>query len=458
MNEPGSLRRKLFWRLLTLLLIVGLSMAGVTTAITARTLERNADKNLEAAGIALLHLTREEWAAADAGSANHSGPLSSEDIASFSAIADSRVFAVLIDDRIAYQSDPIVSRWQAPRGTGLATVQSDDGRWRLSRQRARDREWAVVVGEPLADRHAVIILAGLQTILPLLLLAGGAAGLLFAALRDGLSDLRRLEQILAARSPHDLAAVADGPWPPELQGVVSTLNRLFRRVRGAFTIERRVSAMAAHQLRTPLAAMRLQTQILTRGRSAPAEGLGELQRMIDLASDRIDQMLRLARVEATPFSPGQVDLVELAGEVLANIALVAAEANVDLELEAPAQLTVHTDRDILRLAIEPLLENALRHGADGGILHVRLFSDAGGISLMVLDRGSKQVPIDRDLTNQVNPGLQGGLGLLIVASAVRALGGSAFIGPRSGGAGTVATICFAILEADESVASAAISR
>lgn len=73
--------------------------------------------------------------------------------------------------------------------------------WRLGRQTARDREWALAVGEPLADRHAVIMLAGLQTILPLRLLLGGATGLLFASLRE----------VCAAR---DLARVGFPVYPP----------------------------------------------------------------------------------------------------------------------------------------------------------------------------------------------------------------------------------------------------
>ncbi|WLI72896.1 ATP-binding protein [Halomonas alkalicola] len=219
-------------------------------------------------------------------------------------------------------------------------------------------------------------------------LLGSMVALWLGVLR-GLAPLSRLRDSLARRHPDALAPVATYGVPMELRPLIETLNGLLARIQQAIVREQRFTSDAAHELKTPLTAIKTHLQVAGRVEGEAArqslayaeEGVGRLARILD-------QLLMLARVEGrVQFEDGEpsrvADVVELAlrdtGVDPGCFALPEAWPEVDLAL--PRELAV--------TALRNLVDNALRHGGEGAPVTVtaRLDEAAGELTLRVRDRG-----------------------------------------------------------------------
>lgn len=210
---------------------------------------------------------------------------------------------------------------------------------------------------------------------------------LWLAIRQGLAPLRRLEAELASRSGERLDALPEDGLPRELSALVRTLNRLFGRVGQTIENERRFTSDAAHELRTPLAALRMQLQV---ARRTPDEAerraaLDKALRGADRMGHLVTQLLALARLEINgPAAELRaVDLNALVGAVVADLAAMAADKGVALELDAAATGEVRGNPDLIRVLLRNLIDNAVRYTPAGG--HVVL--SLSGNVLRVADDG-----------------------------------------------------------------------
>ncbi|NTV96587.1 MAG: two-component sensor histidine kinase [Thiobacillus sp.] len=210
---------------------------------------------------------------------------------------------------------------------------------------------------------------------------------LWLAIRQGLAPLRRLETELASRSPDRLDSLPEAGLARELNPLVRTLNRLFGRVGKTIENERRFTSDAAHELRTPLAALRVQLQVAQRTpdeaerRSAIDKALLGAGRMAHL----VIQLLSLARLESsgTAGEMRPVDLNALAGEVVADLVGMATDKGVELELDTAGAGQVRGNPDLLRVLVRNLVDNALRYTPAGG----RVLVSLAGHVLRVADNG-----------------------------------------------------------------------
>ncbi len=441
-----SLSLRLFAQLSVLLALAGLSMVVLTVAVIQKQVEAVADRDLAVAAKTLVVLMHEEIDS-QAHRRRAAALLSREDVAAFKTASDWREFAILRDGTVAFKSARPIADSALAQSSGFHDFRVDGARWRSFTRAAPEHGLSIVVAEPMSVRTVVIRRILSRLALPMIGLLIGAWICLWLALKHGLRDLSLLSSVVSRRSAQDLEPLAPTPWAHELHGLIAALNRLFERVKAAFEHEQMFTAMAAHQLRTPLATLRVQAQLL--GKAAP-DALGgecdDLLHSIDRASSSVNQMLRLSRLQATSLSYGRVDLRDLIGRAVGDHALTATQGGIDIALDVgPHARWLVTDGEVLHLALSNLIENAIRHAASGGELRIATRTVGRRLAIDVLDRGPG-IPIAqrvRALEPYQTLGSQtgrSGLGLAIVTRAVAILGGTVTLDARTDGPGLAVTL------------------
>ncbi|WP_231638139.1 ATP-binding protein [Piscinibacter sakaiensis] len=281
---------------------------------------------------------------------------------------------------------------------GLADVSVDGETWRTYGVATGLR--VIQVAQPRRIRRALAADAALRSVAPMLalapLLALAMAGLASMTLRP----LARVARDLRGRDEHTLAPLPEAGLPDELAPLVQALNQLLARLGRALDGQRAFVADAAHELRSPLTALTLQLAAVARAGDEPARrsALADLAAGIERSTHLVEQLLALARQEpgAVPAPDAPLDLAALAGEVLAQAVPQALARGATLDLQADAAVPLRGDAAALRLLLRNLVDNALRHGAPGGHVEVRVEADpAGGARLVVDDDGPGLPPAER---------------------------------------------------------------
>jgi len=199
----------------------------------------------------------------------------------------------------------------------------------------------------------------------------------------------RYARALDARAPEAETPVDGSALPQELQPVTRAIDGLLARVHDALLRERTLTADAAHELRTPLAALRLQAQVARRSRDRAERetALDELLAGTDRAARMVDSVLTLARLDAragTQIGKSRLDLARLARLVIDELRPRAQARGIDIALEGQAG-TLLGDEDALAIALRNLLGNALRYARSRILVRVGGIGDM--VSLTVLDDG-----------------------------------------------------------------------
>ena len=243
--------------------------------------------------------------------------------------------------------------------------------WRMLAIWAPGGEFQVQVAQSLADRERVALEVATQVGLPIVLALPLLAVLIYLAVRRAVRPLDILADGLAARSPDNLETLPEnGEAPTEVKPLIHALNRLLARLRTALDNERRFTADAAHELRTPLAAIKIQSQVALASTEEAdrRHALRQVQAGTDRASRLVEQLLRLARLDplAGIAHAADVRLDELATRLAEEMSPLARQLGKSLGLvDTPDEVAVRGDADLLRVALRNLIENALRHTPDG---------------------------------------------------------------------------------------------
>ena len=271
------------------------------------------------------------------------------------------------------------------------------------------RSQVIQVAQDMRVRRTLARDAAWQSLLPIALLAPVLALAVWWVVRSSLAPVQRVRRELATRRPQDLAPVPAEGLPDEVRPLVAELNALLQRVGRAFEAQQHFVADAAHELRSPLAALKLQLVALQRAPDAAAhdEAVQRLSAGIDRATRLVEQLLTLARQEAqgtaqgmqgmqgqhdaATAAPADVDLREVVEQALADQAVAAQQHGLDMGLSESPQLrqsfAVAGDAQALQMLVRNLLDNAIKYVPKGGRVDVGWRSDAQGSALVVEDSG-----------------------------------------------------------------------
>ena len=272
---------------------------------------------------------------------------------------------------------------------GLATVATKSGEWRV--YTVPSNAGVVQVAENAEARASLAADAAVMLLIPCAMMAIVTALLLKYALRRGLQPLAAAAGELGRRSATSLDPVAEETLPDELRPLVVSINALMLRLSGALSQQRKFVAEAAHELRTPLAALGAQLHLLKRasGERERAEALEDMQRGVDRATHLVAQLLSLSRLEpdGVALRPMLVDLAEVARTVVGDFSAKAETGGIDLGADAGTAAPIRGDRDEIRILLNNLVDNALRYTPPGGRVDVSVHHDQRSATLEVRDTG-----------------------------------------------------------------------
>lgn len=300
------------------------------------------------------------------------------------------------------------------------TVVRNDGVAQAAQRRAARREMA---GELAAKLFPPMI--GLAVVVGVLLVYG---------LRRGMQPLDGAARDVARRSVQSLEPIPLAGAPAEIAPLVHSINGLMQRLGDAFGAQRRFLADAAHELRTPVTALRLQLQLLQRSTDAAdrEQAMAELAGGIDRTQRLVEQLLQVARAEPDAGPPAaadaEVDLADLAQSTVAAFSAKADALGLDLGAQAPQHVHVRGDAAQLAVLAGNLVDNALRYTPPGGVVDVIAERAADGSPLLRVRDTGPGIPaaergrvFDRFFRGDQAPqrardGAGSGLGLAIVKS------------------------------------------
>jgi two-component system sensor histidine kinase QseC len=302
------------------------------------------------------------------------------------------VFQVFVEGQLITRSSNAGLQPMADQLEGFSTVRREDGElWRIVATHEKHHEVTVLVGEKVESRQA-ILWALMRSLLRPLLYALPLFGLaLWWSVRRGLAPIRDLRGTLEKRAPSAAGSVSQAGMPSELQPLVQTLNGLLERIDHMVQSERRFTADAAHELRTPIAAIRAQAQVAMGAGDDLAERTHALQSTLagcDRASRLVDQLLMLARLEASPDAkPIAVDLSAVVRRVVGELAPTAIGRKQEITVQADAPCAVAANEVLLGVLVRNLVDNALRYSPAGARVQVVAHAVAHGAHLQVQDSG-----------------------------------------------------------------------
>lgn len=274
---------------------------------------------------------------------------------------------------------------------GFSTTRTVEGEWR---QFATQHDGlTIAVAQPMAVRERLATNAAWNTLRPFFVLLPVLGVLIWLIVGRGLRPLAGLAASMRQRTAESLEPFAVVGVPDEVLPLVHALNDLLARLGTALAAQRAFVADAAHELRTPLAALQLQAQLVERAGDAGQRGaaLDELKSGLQRATHIVQQMLTLARQEpgAAELVRAPVDLAALVRETVVNHEVLASARDIDLGVASAMAERIEWlgDADALRILLANLVGNALRFTPAGGRVDVGCRSTATGVVLEVADSG-----------------------------------------------------------------------
>ncbi len=345
---------------------------------------------------------------------------------------------------------------QTPLGDGTAgyTQSRIEGKpWRVLTRWDPQHEFMIEIAEPLAGRERLARLIALKMLFPTLAIIPLLALLTWLAVGTGLRPLRQLRREVVQRSAERLEPLAIKDVPSEVMPLVTALNNLFGGLKQSIETEKRFTADAAHELRTPLAALKTQAQVAMRA-SASMDREAALQHVltgVDRATHLIEQLLTLARVDPEMASAHDqpLSLRQLTAEALGLIEPMAHQKHIELALEDSDEAIIKGDAGPLSILLRNLLDNAVRYTPAGGAVSVTVSHHPWqGVVLEVCDTGPGIPEEERARTLErfyriPGSGVQGsGLGLSIVQRVAARHGARLVLHSGTNGVGLCVKVIF----------------
>ncbi|ATY88885.1 two-component system sensor kinase [Pectobacterium atrosepticum SCRI1043] len=257
-------------------------------------------------------------------------------------------------------------------------LRDDNDAWRIVWLTTEDNRYVIAVGQEWEYRQDMTLDIVKTNLMPWLFALPIMLALLFWLVTRELSPLKRIAAELQLRSPDESTPLATQRIPQEVLPLVNALNLLFSRIHDMLTRERRFTSDAAHELRSPLAALKVQTEVAQLAHDDEAmrrHALMNLDKGIDRATRLVDQLLTLSRLDAESHPEGMqpVQFNELLQQAVIAHYHTAQTAGIELTLDLPNTPIIRQGHPLLlTLLVRNLLDNAIRYSHEGGIVSLTL--------------------------------------------------------------------------------------
>lgn len=426
--KTRSLRKRLTWMLGLAVLAVGLTASIVTFFQSFNEARELQDDTLHQ--IAFL-LSQQTTGASGSLPQQQAGRLTLQD-------SDARVGVLHLPGDVppAWFNDNLPA--------GFSTVHAEEGPLRVFRMSQPSGD-SVLVTQPADIRDDIAHDSALRVFIPLFIFLPVMAWLILRIVKTELRPISTLAGYVDAHQNTLPSALPVQQLPEEILPFIQAINRLLQRVNTLMSQQQRFVADAAHELRSPLAALMLQAQNLEQAKSLESlqERITLLQRGLERTRKLTEQLLSFARLQAQPAQIAPVDVSAMARQLIADYLTMAEDHNIDLGLEEEAQLQLEGNEGSYRLMLKNAVENALQYTPAGGQVTIRLFAKGKNAGFEVMDTGpgipleeQKRV-LDPFYRLPGSPGGGSGLGLAIAAEAASYEGGTLQLINRADGRGLI---------------------
>ena len=278
------------------------------------------------------------------------------------------------------------------QASGYSEQIIDTTHWRIFSLWNDDYSYQVMAAEHSDVRDELIDSITWRLLLPFLIMFPVLAGLVWLAIGWGLKPLSRVAGEVKNRNIRNLDALDVESVPEEVKPLVLELNWLFATLKESFDKERRFTSDAAHELRTPLAALKTHAQLATMTDSCEDQkkSINKIMAGVDRASHVVNQLLVLARLEQghqQSIDMQPVDLTQLSQEMVSELHSLVSQRNIELSVEAADPQIVSGELTMLSMLLRNLLDNAIRYSPEGSRVELGFGQSKQGISLFVSDNG-----------------------------------------------------------------------
>lgn len=346
---------------------------------------------------------------------------------------------------------------QAPRepmnalAPGFDFSNFDGYRWRTyTRHAEADARW-IIVAERTDQRFVLAENVVLEAVIPILLGIPLVGLLTWVLVSRGLMPLRTLSTALRGKQVNDLSPLPEQGIPTEFAQVVQSINGFITRLSAALEREKRFSADAAHELRTPISALKVQLHNLAQEVPPHSDAYAQLEEGVERMQHLVEQLLSLYRSTPDQFAANCVptDLEVLAQDVIARLYPMVERRRQSLELDSESAV-IHGDPFALETLLSNLLANASKYTQEGGSIVVRVAKQRGEVVLSVADNGpgigdAEKPRVFERFYRRDDPGTQRepgcGLGLTIVQHVAQLHQARVEVNDAPGG-GAVFTVSF----------------
>ena len=358
------------------------------------------------------------------------------------------------DGALVTEEMPVATRVRIPLAAapGMQRRRIGGHSWRI--YRADSGHVIVQIAQPEQARYPTVNETSAQLLVPLLLQVPLLALLIWFGVRRGLQPLDTLSAAIAQRRPHALSALDNAGQPRELQPLVTTLNDLLARLDAALQQQRDFVADAAHELRTPIAALQLQLDLLQRADSPEEreQSIAQLRSGLQRATHLTQQLLSIARAESAAQTSARdpVDTAALIESVVERHLPLARARQQDLGVTRLDAIAMQCARADIETVLDNLVGNAIRYTPRGGRIDLAVYRDGAAAVFEVTDTGPG-IPIaerarifdrfhrvlQKAPASETSESVAGsGLGLAIVKAVCDRCGAAVGVGAGVDGRGT----------------------
>lgn len=418
MTKHYSLRRHLLTLISTPVILGGLLIGGLATGFIYKEIGEVYDAQLVQTAKLLFQLTHHELTEeGDVDIGNINGDISH-------IYEKNLAFRIWKDGKLVTESASAGAFGSAPSSSGFS-VEDDDGDGQYWRNFVYDDKAEKIVVE-VAENNEVRTELILQIIsclfLPALFFVPLILFCVWWGTTQSLKPLVALAGQVNARGSHDLTPLQTDKISEEVSPFMDALNRLFGRVDEALSREREFTDNAAHELRTPLAAMKTQIQVLLRkdiGEEDKKNGLDNLHAAVNRASQMVEQLLSFARLQHSEIKMEPIDLSALGEDVFSHFAK-AHESRFKMKKSIKPGVEISGNTEALSILIFNVLDNAAKYGPENGVIEFIIAKKDGQPFLQISDEGPG---IQEDLKDKIferffridkSAGAGSGLGLSMV--------------------------------------------